>query len=314
MVAELSHHIDAQTDADKVDQLSIMLYNHRDREEIWTYCLDHNLPTSGTAVNAATLYVAHMLDLPNPFADDPLAWEPDETTSEAVAAYWEKLPDFDPNQTLFLDLEGDVAISFYWPANGAHRGSTPADPTTDPAFLFHPAVDETTRFALEDFVGRKAEEIETVVVYCKVREDVDERSRLIEYLGTDLFPDSKWITLDPATAQTDAHELRKLMRETPGIKMRLDPKKGNKGSRSQNCLEAVERAFGLTRDVAHRSSKYRDHTGTPGKIEQIIGQIKSLTEGQNNTIPEEDILMYCIWDVWSMYEISCRAQEIAAAE
>lgn len=213
-------------------------------------------------------------------------------------AFAEKLfeiyPKFLPTRSLFLDLEGsgngnERVVSLFWPQNPARTrlGWVVAAPGE--------RIVGTDIQSVIDELDTDLENPNSVVVYSAGRENPDERTRVLDLLGFDPWPQSTWINLLYVTQL--CREMSTAIRDHRNVVFRNDR------TQVRRSLEALEWEFGIVRtaDIRGHSNVYRD--GLAGEMHAL----QSASDYAAGFLEPEDARSfeaYCRKDVESMFKIS----------
>lgn len=209
-------------------------------------------------------------------------------------------PDFIPTQALYLDLEGrkngsEDIVSMYWPVlPGAERFS----------WIKRSQTSDIGVNEMELHVQSiKATDAKWIVVYSGGQELPDERSRVVDLLGHDPFPNSGWINLLYVVQQ--CREMRRSITEHRNVWHGADR------IQVRNSLEALEWEFGIERPINIRSHSncYRDLNGNRGEM-QVLATAQRLISGSGTEEEEQSLREYCEADVRSMFEIAYTAEKL----
>jgi hypothetical protein len=202
--------------------------------------------------------------------------------------------DFIPTQALYLDLEGrqhgsEDILSIYWPMLPRAR-----------RFSWIKRTDSSSIGAVE--LGTHLQSLGAssawwVVVYSAGKDSPDERSRLVDLLGRDPFPDSVWINLLHVVQQ--CREIKHSITQHRNVWYGADRKQVRKS------LEALEWEFGIHRPVNIRShsNRYRDRDGASGQMEVLTISSRCIG-GKANEDEQMALLDYCTADVKNMYDVA----------
>ena len=224
--------------------------------------------------------------------------------TDAIKRFAETLfglcPDFIPTQALYIDLEGrqsgsEDILSFYRPAlPGSTRFSWMTRSETS-------GLDLKGMEAHLDSIGLNNPK--WIVVYSAGQSSPDERSRVIDLLGQDPFPDSEWINLLHIVQQCT--EIKRSIRDHRHVWYGTDQ------IRVRYSLEALEWEFGIERPIELRShsNRYRDLDGASGQME-VLSIATRFIQGTASEDEELCLRRYCESDVRSMYEISYACEQV----
>ena len=208
-------------------------------------------------------------------------------------------PDFIPTQALYVDLEGrkggsEDVVSFFRPAL---RGSLRFSWVTRSE---KSEIDDNALKAHLHSIGATIPR--WIVVYSGGQKSPDERSRLIDLLGLDLFPDSEWINL--------LHVVQRCRVVKRSIRDHRYVWFGADRIRVRYSLEALEWEFGIKRPIELRShsNRYRDLDGEPGHME-VLSPADRVIQGTASECEKRSLRQYCESDVKSMYEISYMSEQ-----
>jgi hypothetical protein len=203
-------------------------------------------------------------------------------------------PDFIPTQALYLDLEGrqhgsEDILSIYWPMLSRTK-----------RFSWIKRTGSSSIGAVESGAHLQslgASNARWVVVYSAGKDSPDERSRLVDLLGRDPFPDSTWINL--------LHVVQKCREIKHSITKHRNVWYGADRKQVRKSLEALEWEFGIHRPVNIRShsNRYRDRDGESGQME-VLTISRRCIDGKASEDEQMALLDYCTADVKNMYEVS----------
>ena len=237
-----------------------------------------------------------MVDTPKEVSKMVLT-DPKRSYAEAL---FELHPTFIPTQALYLDLEGsgggsEEILSVYWPF-------LPTDQRF--SWLKRTATTEIDLLSINELVQRiGADRAKSVVVFSGGQPSPAEKDRVVDLLGEDPFPDSKWINLHYVLRQ--CRDIRASIREHRYVWHHTDR------SRIRYSLEALEFEFDIVRPPSLRShnNRYRDLNGQPGEMEvlAIAQRVKAGTAARDE---ECSLREYCEADVRSMWEITYRCERL----
>ena len=314
LVAQLTAWLKAQSVEDQVRFLGSQIHSALDNEEIWDLCEESDVPWSGGHWQNAICFVAKYLgveELGSQLVSDgstPVPnWASDLNKADqaAVLRYWKELDFEDPEDVLFLDMEGGLAVHFYYPGGDGHRGSQPD--MEDERFLFCLAEGSSqlekkllTRF------GLVAAAVSVIVVFDTQSGSEEEAFRKV--YKENPFSRARWVTMHPSFKGRYSHggDLGTAMRGSDTILSKV----GGKGKAGDLSLESMERFFGLVRPNEILSNKKQAQDGTVGELDSILALVKKLKDKTATPAERKTVDAYCRWDVWSLYEMAYRAKEL----
>lgn len=219
-------------------------------------------------------------------------------SSYANKRFAEKLfaiyPGLIPTQALYLDLEGrqhgsEDILSMYWPMLPRNKRFSWIKRTG-----LSPIGAAELGAHLQSLGAGSAR---WVVVYSAGKDSPEERSRLMDLLGHDPFPDSIWINLLHVVQQ--CREIKHSITRHRNVWYGADRKQVRKS------LEALEWEFGIRRPVNIRShsNRYRDNDGEKGQMEVLTVSSRCL-DGSASEGEQMALVDYCTADVKNMYEVT----------
>jgi hypothetical protein len=207
---------------------------------------------------------------------------------------FEVYPEFLPTRSLYVDLEGsgsgnEQVVSIFWPQNPSRTRFEWA--VARPSEV----IDRKVVNSLIDNLGADIENINSVVVYSAGREDPDERTRLIDLLDYDPWPNATWVNLLYVTQLCT--EMRRAIRAHRNVVFHSDR------TQVRRSLEALEWEFGIFRtpEIRGHNNIYSD--GISGDMHPL----QSASDYAAGLLGEEEMEWfeaYCRQDVESMFKIS----------
>ena len=213
-------------------------------------------------------------------------------------AFAEKLfelyPEFLPTRSLYLDLEGsgsgnERVLSVFWPQNPS--------PTRFEWVVAGPGeiIDGEVMEEIIDELGVDVEALNSVVVYSAGGLDPQERSRVIELLDYDPWPDSTWVNLLLATQRSS--EMSAAIKNHRHVVFKRDRKQ------VRRSLEALEWEFGITRPPQIRGHNNNYSDGLEGEMHPLQSA-SDYSTGQLDESEQHWFESYCRQDVESMFKIA----------
>ena len=243
-------------------------------------------------------------------------WTPPPELVAPARQLWESLSQgkdrgFRPERALYADLEGKRGITFYVPAGKvAYPNDAPMSGGYGHLRRPQPKADmslESLKRLLSK-LGNGVRDAKFLVVFSgstKKRRRPKEVVTMKEIFGPAIWKPFTAINLHLAVRSSPL--LKRLIKERhPMWRVKRD---GSLNSSPSLCLEALERTFGLERPRALRSASYEDDAGMRGEMKPLA-VFDEIIAGRRPA-KERDLLAYCRWDVWSMYQIALRARRCA---
>jgi hypothetical protein len=207
---------------------------------------------------------------------------------------FELYPNFLPTRSLYVDLEGsgsgnEQVVSFLWPQNPS--------PTRFQWVMAGPG-EIINGEIIEEIInglGVDVEALNSVVVYSAGGLDPQERSRVIELLDYDPWPDSTWVNLLLATQRSS--EMSAAIKAHRHVVFKRDRKQ------VRRSLEALEWEFGIVRppQIRGHNNKYSD--GLEGEMHPLQSA-SDYSTGQLDESEQRWFKSYCRQDVESMFTIA----------
>jgi len=211
-----------------------------------------------------------------------------------AAKLFEVYPKFLPTRSIYVDLEGsgsgnERVVSMFWPQNPSP--SRFAWVVAGPGEI----IDGSAINTLINNLGADIETINSIVVYSAGREDPDERTRVLDLLGHDPWPNATWLNLLYVTQLCT--EMRTAIRTHRNVVFHTDR------TQVRRSLEALEWEFDI-----FRASQIRGHNnvyidGIPGDMHPL----QSASDYATGQLGEEGMRWfeaYCRQDVESMFKIT----------
>jgi len=248
-------------------------------------------------------------------------WKPTDEQRRFGAEYWKALQAnhaFDLSTVVYLDFEGDVAVSVFMPGSKLSKIES-VPPARDPRFTLIQRRPGEKRLTVSDLarleaaMGSPHGRVSEIVTFAPPGTDKlpsSELHRARAVFGARVFPKTHEIDLHaPLTKARGGAGLGRSFADRPECILR---DKKMKSKRPSLCLEALERAFGLQRQLPVRGHTYIDSAGVQGQME-ILTRERLVFAGKANAAQEREFHAYCHWDVWSMHQILLRARACAWA-
>ena len=218
--------------------------------------------------------------------------------NEDQQAFSEKLfelyPEFLPTRSLYVDLEGsgsgnERVVSVFWPQNPS--------PTRFEWVVAGPG-ETIDGEAIEDVInelGADVEDVNSVVVYSAGGVDPQERTRVVELLDYDPWPDCTWVNLLSVTQR--CREMSDAIKKHRNVVFKRDR------IQVRRSLEALEWEFGIVRPPQIRGHNNNYSDGLAGEMHPL----QSASDFATDQLDESDkrwFESYCRQDVESMFKIA----------
>jgi len=207
----------------------------------------------------------------------------EEAKSQFAETLFKDYKNFIPTQAVYLDIEGEMAINFFYPMlKGEDRFK----------FLFPENIRQRSEHLLPSGV-------DTIVIFSGGGyDDPDEKQKLIQMLGNHIFAGINWVNLHAVLRNKNNKKIKKLIRDSRYCRFHSE-------KRIRYSLENLEHVFGLTRDISIRSHNhcYKDLGGGRGEM-QILSTIQRYKTKKSSSVEIEKMKAYCKKDVESMFKIT----------
>jgi hypothetical protein len=207
---------------------------------------------------------------------------------------FESYPEFLPTRSLYLDLEGsgsgnERVVSLYWPQNPSRTRFEWV--VARPGEVIDGAVIEEMIYELDVDV----ETLNSVVVYSAGGINPQERSRVIELLDHDPWPESTWVNLLYVTQRS--REMSAAIKDHRNVVYKRDR------IQVRRSLEALEWEFGIVRPAHIRGHNNRYSDGLTGEM-HALQSASDFATGQLDESQKKWFEAYCRQDVESMFKIA----------